>query len=255
MDDDIGDDFCPVDAAAISTIAAAFVLRGLGWLRLFWLFRFVRRAAGFDEVIADSFVFPAARGIGRFEFFDGFVVALPVVIDEAAILLRAPDGIRVIMRRALGRIEIIERLAHAVEAIIGTAAQVMCISEWIARGVAVIDDRADRLDDLRICAALDFLHAEGYIEVNSADVEYLCFDVFNGGSAQIDALMKNGDIYHIYLQPDDLTPTGFMLRTAEELDSHGWRERYDALFEAMRDHTREKYRGAQQAEYTANGVG
>ena len=66
------------------------------------------------------------------------------------------------MRRALGRIEIIERLAHAVEAIIGTAAQVMCISEWIARGVAVIDDRADRLDDLRICAALDFLH--GFIK-------------------------------------------------------------------------------------------
>lgn len=104
-------------------------------------------------------------------------------------------------------------------------------------------------------AALDFLYGEGYIEVNSADVEYLCFDVFNGGSAQIDALMKNGDIYHIYLQPDDLTPTGFMLRTAEELDSHGWRERYDALFEAMRDHTLEEYRGAQQAEYTANGVG
>ena len=104
-------------------------------------------------------------------------------------------------------------------------------------------------------AALDFLHTEGYIEVNSADVEYLFFDVFNGGSAQIDALMKNGDIYHIYLQPDDLTPTGFMLRTAEELDSHGWRERYDAQFGAMRDHTLEEYRGAQQAEYTANGVG
>ena len=103
--------------------------------------------------------------------------------------------------------------------------------------------------------AIDFLHDEGYIGVCAEDVEFLCFDVFNGGSAQVDALMKSGDIYHIYLQPDDLTPTGFMLRTAEELDANGWRERYDELFESVRDHTLEEYRGLLQAEYAANGVG
>ena len=104
-------------------------------------------------------------------------------------------------------------------------------------------------------AALDFLHGEGYIEVNSSDVEYLCFDMFNGGSAQVDALMKNGDIYHIYLQPDDLTPTGFMLRTAEELDANGWRERYDELFESVQGHGFEKFRDARRDEYAGNGVG
>jgi len=103
--------------------------------------------------------------------------------------------------------------------------------------------------------AIDFLHDEGYIGVCAEDVEFLCFDVFNGGSAQVDALMKNGDIYHIYLQPDDLTPTGFMLRTAAELDANGWRERYDMLFEAMQAHGFEQYRDAQREEYAGNGVG
>ena len=93
------------------------------------------------------------------------------------------------------------------------------------------------------------------IGVCAEDVEFLCFDVFNGGSAQVDALMKNGDIYHIYLQPDDLTPTGFMLRTAAELDANGWRERYDMLFEAMQAHGFEQYRDAQREEYAGNGVG
>ena len=103
--------------------------------------------------------------------------------------------------------------------------------------------------------AIDFLHDEGYIGVCAEDVEFLCFDVFNGGSAQVDALMKNGDIYHIYLQPDDLTPTGFMLRTAEELDANGWRERYDMLFVAMQAHGFKQYRDAQREEYAVNGVG
>lgn len=103
--------------------------------------------------------------------------------------------------------------------------------------------------------AIDFLHDEGYIDVRAEDVEFLCFDMFNGGSAQVDALMRNGDIYHIYLQPDDLTPTGFMLRTAEELDSQGWRERYDELFEAVQSHDFEAYRDAQRTEYASAGVG
>jgi len=103
--------------------------------------------------------------------------------------------------------------------------------------------------------AVDFLPDEGYLDFGSGDVAFLCFDMFSGGSAQIDALMDNGDICHIYLQPDDLTPTGFLLRTAEELDGKGWRERYDALFEAARNHTQAEYRDTKQAEYAATGVG
>lgn len=103
--------------------------------------------------------------------------------------------------------------------------------------------------------AIRFLHDEGYVAVSDADVDYLCFDLFNGGSAQVDVLMKNGDIYHIYLLPDDLTPTGFLLRTAEELDREGWRGHYDALFAAARAQALEDFHNALQAEAAANGVG
>ena len=103
--------------------------------------------------------------------------------------------------------------------------------------------------------AIDFYQSKGYIEAGSADVDLVCFSRFNGGSAWVNVLMKNGDILAVFLQPDDMTPLGFMLRTAEEIDGNGWRESYDKEFEAMRSRTLEEYRSAKQAEYAATGVG
>ena len=103
--------------------------------------------------------------------------------------------------------------------------------------------------------AVDFYQNKGYLEASSADIELVCFSRFNGGSAWVNLLMKNGDILAVFLQPDDMTPLGFMLRTAEEIDGNCWRAQYDAEFAAVDNHMLEEYRAAQQAEYAANGIG
>ena len=83
----------------------------------------------------------------------------------------------------------------------------------------------------------------------------MCFNRFNGGSAWVNVLMKNGDVLAVFLQPDDMTPQGFMLRTAAEIDGNGWRAQYDAEFAFVANHALEEFRAAQQAEYAVNGVG
>ena len=103
--------------------------------------------------------------------------------------------------------------------------------------------------------AVDFYQSKGYLDAGSAVIELVCFSRFSGGSAWVNVLMKNGDILAVFLQPDDMTPLGFMLRTAEEIDSNGWRAQYDAEFAAIANQTLEEYRAAQQAEYAVNGVG
>lgn len=103
--------------------------------------------------------------------------------------------------------------------------------------------------------AIDFYQSKGYLEAGSDDIKLICFSRFNGGSAWVNVLMKNGDVLAVFLQPDDMTPLGFMLRTAEEIDRNGWQAQYDAEFTAVADHTMEEYRAAQQAEYATTSVG
>ena len=103
--------------------------------------------------------------------------------------------------------------------------------------------------------AINFYHSKGYLDATAEDIAKICFECFNGGCAWVNVLMKNGDIISVFLQPDDMTPLGFLLRTAEELDSNGWRSRYDEEFAAIDNHTLEDYRAEKQSEYAANGVG
>ena len=102
---------------------------------------------------------------------------------------------------------------------------------------------------------MDFYQNKGYIEAGTADIEMVCFSRFNSGSAWVNVLMKNGDVLAVFLQPDDMTPLGFMLRTSEEIDRNGWQAQYDAEFTAVANHTLAEYHAAQQAEHAANGVG
>lgn len=103
--------------------------------------------------------------------------------------------------------------------------------------------------------AVDFYQSKGYIKAGSTDIELVCFSRFSGGSAWVNVLMKNGDVLAVFLQPDDMTPQGFMLRTAAEIDGNGWRAQYDAEFASVANHALEEFRAAQQAEYAVNGVG
>lgn len=103
--------------------------------------------------------------------------------------------------------------------------------------------------------AVAFYQSKGYIKAGSTDIELVCFSRFSGGSAWVNVLMTNRDVLAVFLQPDDMTPQGFMLRTAAEIDGNGWRAQYDAEFASVANHALEAYRAAQQAEYAANGVG
>ncbi len=103
--------------------------------------------------------------------------------------------------------------------------------------------------------SVDFYQSKGYIKAGSTDIELVCFSRFSGGSAWVNVLMKNGDVLAVFLQPDDMTPQGFMLRTAAEIDGNGWRAQYDAEFASVANHALEEFRAAQQAEYAVNGVG
>ena len=101
--------------------------------------------------------------------------------------------------------------------------------------------------------ALNYLYQEGYIEANAEDADLIFFEYFNAGSACVDVLMKNGDVYVLFLLPEGLEPAGFLLHPAEELAAME-HERFTALFDAVRNGTLEKYEDAQQAAFE-NGEG
>lgn len=101
--------------------------------------------------------------------------------------------------------------------------------------------------------ALDYLHQEGYIEATSMDADIIQFRYFNAGSAWIEILMQNGDVYVLFLTPDDLEPTGFVLHTAEMLESYEHNSFYE-MFDAVKNSTLDEYDAKQEAEF-ANGVG
>lgn len=101
--------------------------------------------------------------------------------------------------------------------------------------------------------ALDAWRQEGYIEACAEDVDLIYFANFNAGSAMVDVLMKNGDVYVLFLQPDDFTPTGFLLHTAEAQSTYEHND-FPALFDAVRSDTLDDYYAARQADF-AEGVG
>ena len=101
--------------------------------------------------------------------------------------------------------------------------------------------------------ALNYLYQEGYIEANAEDADLIYFEYFNAGCACVDVLMKNGDVYVLFLLPDGLEPAGFLLHPVEELAAME-HERFTALFDAVRNGTQEEYEDARQAAFE-NGEG
>ena len=97
---------------------------------------------------------------GNLELAHGVVVASLVVVDEAFVLMTAPDGIRrVIVLRRVGRAEVLERVVRPVEAVVGAAAQVVGIGARVACHLAVPNERRQLIDGLRVFTALDVAHA------------------------------------------------------------------------------------------------
>lgn len=101
---------------------------------------------------------------------------------------------------------------------------------------------ADRVE--RIAPdVLDALHEKGYVKGDSSGVE-CCFcndfagsdTIFNGGTAWVDVLMKDGSAYALLLDPEDLSSRGFLYFDAETAP-----KMYDGVYTAMHNGTLEQY--------------
>ena len=86
--------------------------------------------------------------------------------------------------------------------------------------------------------AMAQLYENGFISAKPDEIEIIYFETFNGGAAWVDVLMKNGDVYCLYLQPDDFSILGFALRTKEQLAAGNGNA---ALYSALRNGTLEEY--------------
>ncbi len=95
------------------------------------------------------------------------------------------------------------------------------------------------------------LKENGFINVDLSTIETTYFEMFNGGSANVAVLMKNGDAYRVFMHPDSLECLGFMLLTKQELEANNGP---GALYDALRNGTVEEYTAAQQESFS-NGVG
>lgn len=120
----------------------------------------------------------------------------------------------------------------------------------------VYSDTADRANyslqaEAAAEKAMEQLFENGFISADPSGIHLIYFETFNGGAAWIDVLMENGDVYCLFLQPDDFSILGFDLRTTEQLAAGQGNAR---LYEALRNGTLEEYQ-QQQKELIAGGVG
>lgn len=107
--------------------------------------------------------------------------------------------------------------------------------------------------------AVDWLYGQGWLEASGKDIDLIYFEYFMPDFAFVDVLMQNGDLYFLYLLPDDGAPVGFYLRPAEELqaleDGHTVNTPYQKL-EAVRNGTLDEWQAAWQEELANSpGVG